>query len=350
MQEVKQSTFVYLDFSLFDTNVLKGVGILLMLMHHLFFYPNGMYDDFVMSNGMHVLNSVSVGFGKLCVAIFVFLSGSGLTKVAGTKGGIGNIRTFYRRRYIKLMSNYWLIFLIFVPIEYFVLNKTFSAYYGGGSLWKAVCDFFGLAKIIGYDSYNTTWWFYGCIIILYLLFPLFYIINKKKPLLFAALLLISAFAFYYTPYISACWPYQLVFGLGMLMSSYKLVPKNIKCINILLLLILGIVAIQRMCDSWIPIWQDVLLCYLLASIYNNIELSKYLTGFLAFCGKHSFNIFLFHTFFLRIIPNFVFWSSNPVVAYITFFCLCIITSKTLELLKKYIFFSKLENFLITYKL
>lgn len=61
--------------SLKDTNVLKGVALLLLLWHHLFYKENGLYDDLYIA-GHGLVNELSI-VSKVCVAIFVFLSGYG---------------------------------------------------------------------------------------------------------------------------------------------------------------------------------------------------------------------------------------------------------------------------------
>lgn len=61
-----------------DTQILKGIGIMLMLIHHLFSSPASieLYDDIAI-NGVGLVNQIGV-FSKLCVSIFVFISGYGL--------------------------------------------------------------------------------------------------------------------------------------------------------------------------------------------------------------------------------------------------------------------------------
>ena len=69
-----------LDFSVRDTNACKGVGVLLMIFHHLFyssaFYP--FYDvKHVTDKGIPIISIYSRS-AKACVAIFVIMSGYGL--------------------------------------------------------------------------------------------------------------------------------------------------------------------------------------------------------------------------------------------------------------------------------
>ena len=59
-----------------DSNVLKGIAILIMLWHHLFLRPE--YNDIVI-HGHSIAQEIAI-MCKVCVAIFVFVSGYGLTE------------------------------------------------------------------------------------------------------------------------------------------------------------------------------------------------------------------------------------------------------------------------------
>ena len=128
-----------------DTNVLKGIALLLLLCHHCF-YPGEPYDDIIIFGYPIVLN---IGeFSKLCVVLFVFLSGYGLTAKTIKDGGIDSLWSFYRHRYMKLMLNYWIIYLIFVLIGILFFHRTFSAVYGENWWLKATVDFLGLHQAV----------------------------------------------------------------------------------------------------------------------------------------------------------------------------------------------------------
>ena len=65
-----------LELSLYDTTDLKGVAILL-LAHHLFYQGIG-YNDIHLYGSHYLVKEIGI-VSKLCVAIFVFLSGYELT-------------------------------------------------------------------------------------------------------------------------------------------------------------------------------------------------------------------------------------------------------------------------------
>ena len=188
---------------------------MLLLLHHLFYKQTGLYDDIRIYNGLYLVNELGQ-FGKLCVAIFVFLSGYGLT-IQAKKQNNFNYLSFYKRRFSKLYLNYWFIWIIFVPIGIFFFHRTFDLVYVNHVWEKLVVDILGLSCALGFNGYNATWWFYSCIIILYLLFPLFYRLLKD----YKYALIILALGIYFSSYIyiGAISHYCISFILGMIAAS-----------------------------------------------------------------------------------------------------------------------------------
>ena len=177
--------------------ILKGIGILLMLFHHLFYSPSStsLYRDYFIHVGAHelgVVNQLGI-YAKLCVAIFVFVSGYGLETTFLNK----QVKTFYFyiRRFKKLYLNYWFIWLLFVPVGVFVFGRTPSNVYGNHVIIKMALDFWGLLNLTGGYGYNPTWWFYSCIILLYLGFPWIHKqLTNKWLLLLSFAILVSRFS------------------------------------------------------------------------------------------------------------------------------------------------------------
>ena len=66
-----------LELTLNDTMLLKGIALLLLLAHHLFYQGIG-YNDVHLYGSHYLVKEIGI-ISKLCVDIFVFLSGYGLT-------------------------------------------------------------------------------------------------------------------------------------------------------------------------------------------------------------------------------------------------------------------------------
>ena len=199
--------------SVSDVNVIKGVALILLLWHHLFYKINGLFDDIILSNGHFLINELG-RICKMCVAIFVFLSGYGLTRQAEIKGGLDNLVQWYRHRFLKLMVNYWLIWLLFVPIGVFVFGRTLTDAYQTHVIWKFLADIFGMANAFGFHGYNGTWWFVTCILLLYLLYPLLYRGSKHSTWVVLLIGLVASFLPISTG-ASSIHPYLFPFVFGI---------------------------------------------------------------------------------------------------------------------------------------
>ena len=164
-----------------DTAVLKGIAIIAMLMHHLWGCPPAGVEPY---NG--VLGFLG-GVGKVCVAMFLFCSGYGLSVGYGRliedcrlknedwKIGLKDTLKFLARRFVKFYAGYWPIFLIFVPISIWGFERSLADAYGTNvNVYKYLM--YDVLGIGGFHSYNITWWFNALIIGLYLLFPFIYFI------------------------------------------------------------------------------------------------------------------------------------------------------------------------------
>lgn len=146
-----------------QSNFIKGVAIVLMLIHHLFAYseryPANIEIYFLIDS---IRYEQLVGeIGKYCVPIFLFISGYGFSKSSQKNTEIG----YYLNKILYIFIGYWLVFIIFVPLSYYF------------SEWKfvnleprfLVSNFLGISS-----SYNGEWWFFLPYILLILLTPLFH--------------------------------------------------------------------------------------------------------------------------------------------------------------------------------
>lgn len=308
-----------------------------MIIHHL---DAGSYDDFIIYN--HGLFSDLSKVSKVCVAIFVFLSGYGLMAQTQAKGSLGSISSFYFHRFKKLYFNYWFIWLIFVPISYYYFGMTFEKVYH--SPWHLFTDLLGINGVF-FDAmnYNPTWWFYSCIILLYLFFPLFYVLNKEDSI--TIVLLSFVLTFLPVPYVSAIRGYAIAFCLGICLvptielkqkQSFYLSPKSIRLkMGGILVLVFILFVFYRFSNSY-PLLIDILITLAMIRLYTYLNVPKKIKPALLFLGKHSMNIFLIHTFIAEFwFKDFVYVSHNPFIALITIFAICIPLSMCLEYLKKY---------------
>lgn len=161
-----------------DTKALKGVAVLLMLLHHMAYFPDRTPLDFsgfaswlpgFVEDGW--LNDMALG-ALVCVPMFFFLGGYGLCK----RRRAGQFRL--TDAVWQLYKKYWRVFVIFVP-----LGLLFFAQ--GQDALRPFCVRFQydspkqlfvnlLGSFLGYKTdFNSEWWFlaaYLCALPLGLLF------------------------------------------------------------------------------------------------------------------------------------------------------------------------------------
>ena len=323
-----------------DTNVLKGIAILLLLCHHCF-YPGEPYDDIVLF-GHPIVQNIGE-FSKLCVAIFVFFSGYGLTIQAMAQGGIKNVWAFYRRRYVKLMINYWLIWFIFVPMGVFIFHRTFPLVYGEHFMLRAFWDFLGLHQAVFNEAgYNATWWFYSCIIVLYLIYPILWRFREFWFIMIPSAICIPT-ATDFVPFLGpSCYGlYFLCFVCGI-SFAYKKPCLDVNGGGKLLLAALFLLACLYRFYAWSYYMWDTAIVTIGITLYSTVSLPNVISRLLVFLGKHSFNIFLFHTFiFNYYFHDYIYWSTNPVIIFLTLLAACTTISCILEIFKRFLKIEKL---------
>lgn len=89
---------------------------------------------------------------------------------------------------------------------------------------------------------------------------------------------------------------------------------------------------------------DSLVALIIILLYKNSKINTRMHKGLEFLGKHSFNIFLFHTFIYYLYFSFViYWSRNPIIIFISLLLSCIAISIGIEKLKEYIGFYRLSS-------
>lgn len=146
-------------FNKIDTKRLKGVAILLMLFYHLYAFPSRINYEYISCTSFIDMNIelLIAPFGKMCIYIFLFLSGYGICKK------FDNRKVTFRAVFNQLRGlyiNYWSVFIIFVSIGFLFFNWKFD-------IVNFILNFIGISC-----SFNGEWWFLRLYLYLILSFPL----------------------------------------------------------------------------------------------------------------------------------------------------------------------------------
>lgn len=322
-----------------EAGVLQGIAVLLMVFHHLFDFPDRIQVPFVNVFSFIKLEIFLSSFGRICVAMFAFLSGFGLYKKYGAsleekkfpilqcyKGMLGQLVNFIKR--------YWIVFAVCIP--YGLIANVYT--FGWSEFLK---NLFGLSS-----TYNGEWWYVKQYFDLLLMFPLVFCLEKwlsslirKNGNLFSALIVLVPLA------VLFIWRervYNFCFLLGMLSVSTGLFDlifeklKNAKWWKYLLGGgLLGIAFVFRL--KFLGPKYDYFLVTLfilgLLIVIKSKFFQKSVNVILAFVGKYSTYIWLTHTFFAYyFFQKFTFFPKYSILIYVW----CVLLSLGMGIVLEYV--------------
>ncbi|MCR5085469.1 MAG: acyltransferase [Succinivibrionaceae bacterium] len=141
-----------------DTALIKGVAILLMVVHHCctFYERTPLSSDeiesFRLSGFVHSLG----GFGDICVSFFMFLAGYGLYC------RFAENRLSLTRDLKRIYAMYWKVILVFIPIGFAFFSEVPAEY--AGKAFNIRFEHFHIDRLLWNltalrPDYNGEWWF-----------------------------------------------------------------------------------------------------------------------------------------------------------------------------------------------
>lgn len=300
--------------------MLQGLAILMMLYHHLFITPEALFVPY-----KSVLDFISpmaeiklAWFCKICVGIYAFISGYGLCRLLeqNDKSHMENHNFFmllkddYRvtiSQLLKLYFQYWLVFVIFVPIGFLFFNWQFN-------IVELLLNFLGVIS-----TYNGAWWYVFFYLKLMLIMPIMYRLfcycrDKKyiiSQIIFYGIIIVILCGLYvyskeefdrFKVFVE--WPFLECAFVGVVISRFKLYELCHKHISEVALDVLGIIGMISCVALRIHMAKDALsvgldfvlvpvICYGFCVIMNH---SKKASKVFLFFGKYSTFMWLIHVF------------------------------------------------------
>lgn len=323
-----------MELSRSDTTAIKGIAILLMLWHHLFLNT--------MAYGA-LTHSLAVVF-KVCVALFLFVSGYGLTKQYSQleKPYFKNTIKFLLRRYVNFFLPYWFCFVLVVLVGNLAGYAFQDAYPASRSTLKCILlDFFGQ---MGYNSYLNPWWFNKMIIQLYLAFPILFLIIRNKYLSWVGLALVIV-----VQLCAKSIPGNVffivegglpAFYLGMLCARCRVAPEasNGKWRPLLLfagLLVcigLAVLHVRVVKDPYVAVLLRASMAFCVIVAYKSIG-DKHISV-LEFVGKYATMMYLIHMLFIKLIPGMIYGVKYSVLIFMVFVAVCLAAAMLIDVLEK----------------
>ena len=331
-----------MELSKADTTAIKGIAILLMLWHHLFL--NTMtYGAFA--------HSLAVVF-KVCVALFLFVSGYGLTKQYSKLGKpwLKNTLKFLLRRYINFFLSYWFCFVLVVLVGN-MFGFTFQDAYPASrnTLKCVILDVFGQ---MGYDSYLHPWWFNKMIIQLYLVFPVLFLVLRNKYATLACLVsvvVLQLFAKRVPGNIFFVVEGGLpAFFLGMMAAHYRFVPELKGNNSKKILFVASLLSCMGLCvihlflvkDPYVAVLIRAMMALCIIVAYKSIGNQH--VSVLGFVGKYATIMYLTHILFVNLISDVIYGAKYAVLIFVVFVTVCLIAAMLIDGLEKLSRYNKLS--------
>lgn len=300
-----------MKFSRDDTRVAKATAVILMCMHHLFAFPNRFPEGVTYISMFPWDLEYDLGcVGKICVAMFVFLSGFGtylaMEKTSAPWKMVG-------RKILGLYKKYWAVFLVFIPVAVLL----------GDPQVKLTARHLLFNLIARHTSYNGEWWFLPPFLVLTAVSPLLVPVIRRSKwdwLLFAALYLGEMYLlrklvpdFWYkasstrvASILYNAFAFIPGFWLGCIVAKHRLFDRYLEHVGPW-----GSLAVEIACVAvsiWLGREMDVLLapvmCVATVGFARGIPLLQKIKGEI---GEVSTEIWLTHSFFCyHFIPEIVF--------------------------------------------
>lgn len=311
-------------FSREDTKVMKGIAVFLMLMHHLWTFPNRIYGGELLFRfwifGQHA--TVFFGyFGIICVPIFFFLGGYGT--YLGQKGKRYDLIDKLKKLYIS----YWKVFLVFIPIAFLFFAHQ-PAYAEGPEIYACYSKFTWhelLSNFLGLSSsFNREWWFLASYVTALITFPVVRAAVQNKSLhtnllfvVIASILMANIFPaigridelgglnnnYLYTRFFCQVSPFISCFWMGIVAAENDLLGRlrtamdKAGVLNPLIDLAIwfGIIYVrQYVAGATLDIFYIPVLCVVSQNLLCHLRRTR--TFFLKL-GLESTNMWLIHSFF-----------------------------------------------------
>ena len=322
---------------------MKGIAIILMLIHHLFSCSPEFVERYGVSTFFVPLGSLMSfsAFSNFCVSLFVFISGYGIA--VSMSRSSETISHQAARRFIKLEKGVIIVYLISIA-TCFLRPDRLSVYFQGGKisgLAYMVIDALGLSTLFATPMYNETWWYLSVAIVVIFAAPILTAAWEKFGVcilgIAAALPIIGLNMGPFTQYLLT-----LVLGIGTAKSGLLNRLADFCAVNKkkYLFLTADIVVILVLLYAGVKMefrfWVNDILCLLIAVLlFVVFDLRGKKLKVLPFLGKYSMNMFLIHTLiFEYYFTDFIYMGRNWLLITVVLAVISLVISILIELLKR----------------
>ena len=321
-----------------DTQKLKGVAIIMMLLYHLFYVKQG--GEYVAFFSLGECSFIK-RFSEICypVSLYVMLSGYGL--YASYSGRPSHWGKSIFKRITNLYVHLWGVYLVILPIACCIYPGKYP-----GDIQTFFKNFFSISC-----SYNAEQWFlFPYILLLCLAKPIFICVERVKPIIFFILVLAIQLVYLITvkyiglqvirDYLSGAinlffvLGFILPFALGVAAKKYLWVESVSKCFGTvkylpcLILIVIGIIRMFLPSQSLQPFVMLALVLF-----FPIIDIPKWVNRILSYMGKHSTNLWLIHTWLCYyLFKDFIYSFRFPILIFLVTAILSLLISRIVDMI------------------
>lgn len=344
-----------------DSLCLKGIGILTMVFHHLYCQASR-FKGFDVNFEPFAQDTV-VDFAlylKLCVSIFVFITGYGLCKsISRAELNRDSVTKWSLSRYIKTLSGFWFIYVIAFIVTMAINKYPLEIYFGGSRLLGLlfmVIDFLGLANLLSTPTLCGTWWYMSAAIVFIFCIPLIYQLKNKigyLPIVVIVTALPRIFKVGYPGTVNL-FTFMLILIFGMICAEYNIFErisefvKRSRAVYIaFVLVLLAVVVLSIRLHSvygFDKAWELELnvfpVVFIMLCRYTVARIPV-INKALEFIGKHSMTFFLTHTFIrYNYLTDLIYNQKSFIISYILLLALGLALAVVIDLFKNLIRFDE----------
>ncbi len=347
------------------STILKGVAILIMIFHHCF-RDAKLFSDYAISFypfNMDAIVKLAAG-GKICVAIFAFISGYGLYLSYDNKESANK---WVAKRYIKTFSGYWFIWILSAVVCQIIDGRFVRRFFGGtvaDGIARCIVDFLGLGKLFGNSLMNNNWWYMSVAFVFILITPLLVKYKESIFLIMIGIIVLpqALFGVGNSPVLivgSEVYPYILIFVMGIACAYYDLINRFInlgKTASMKLIkAIVEMVIIIILCRAYFDLssrvfWviKTALLPFIICLfIVEFVTIIPFLKKILYYLGIHSMNMYLVHNFFRAYyLTDFLYTRGHFVLTVLWLTGISLLLSIFIELMKKVLGYNRFINYIL----
>lgn len=299
-------------FNKYSSQSMKGIAILMMLLHHNFLSSARFKGYEVIFKPFTQLQVVHISaFFKICVPIFAIISGYGLylnykkTKLTPGKWAAS--------RSVKTMAGFWFVWVLAVVISQPLFGHVKKRLFTKGTplltgIAYMIADFLGIAKLIETPSLNDTWWYMSAALVFIVLVPLIMKFDDCLGIMLVFVDIAPRLMLAKVPGQTEILAFLPAFVLGMCCAKYQIFERlflvwndGIKHIFKFVLEAVAIVVLYMFTfatkgTNFSELRWVLTPFVIIAFCAEFISVIPVIKQILLFLGKHSMNIFMTHTF------------------------------------------------------